>query len=309
MKCACNHHLELNASKNKNLRLDPTRTTVLRQKFVADIVRRFTKLKKEIMEAIVDQDVFGLKGSGHGLQDILLNVTVKQFNFPRSSDKIAAFMRWLKDMEELHILAIIHRPGRIGQSAEEAWTDIYIESAYKRGILRAGQEMKKAGISTPIPVGILGQDTVALSFNKPVHVDRVGLLYTRVFNELKGITNEMDKQISRTLAEGLTEGRSPRQIARMLVNRVDKIAITRGKVLARTEIVRAHHMASIQEYKNAGLLGVQIMSEWLTAGFNVCPACAELEGKVFTLAEIEPMIPVHPNCRCTAIPYLPGISF
>jgi len=306
--CTCNssHYskIQAHASKEKAIRIDPTRTATLRKKMIADVNRRFGAIKKEIYQAIVVQDAFGLKESNHTLK---VNVEPKQFAFPRSADKVSAFMSWLKTMEELHILTVIRKPGRLGVAAEGAWTDVYIESAYKQGILRAGQELKKAGLDIPIPAGELGVDTVALSFNMPVHADAVGLLYTRTFSELKGITAAMDQQISFILAQGLMEGRNPQIIARQLNERVG-VMLTRARTMARTEIVRAHHLSSIQEYENAGLAGVIIQSEWLTAGWNVCPLCAPLNGKVFEINVIKAMIPRHPNCRCCAIPYLPGIS-
>jgi len=48
---------------------------------------------------------------------------------------------------------------------------------------------------------------------------------------------------------------------------------------------------------------VIMMAEWATAGDDrVCDECASLEGKIFTLEEIESMIPRHPQCRCIALP-------
>jgi SPP1 gp7 family putative phage head morphogenesis protein len=74
--------------------------------------------------------------------------------------------------------------------------------------------------------------------------------------------------------------------------------------LARTELIRAHHLATIQEYRNWELLDIRVKAEWATARDDrVCPKCAALDGKVFTLDEIEPMIPLHPNCRCIALPW------
>jgi SPP1 gp7 family putative phage head morphogenesis protein len=82
-------------------------------------------------------------------------------------------------------------------------------------------------------------------------------------------------------------------------------AARRAEILARTEIIRAHHLGTIQEYRNQGLLNIVVKAEWKTAGDDrVCTKCASLEGKVFTLDEIEPMIPAHPNCRCIALPYV-----
>ena len=64
-------------------------------------------------------------------------------------------------------------------------------------------------------------------------------------------------------------------------------------------------MATIQEYRNWGVEGVTILGEWKTAGDDrVCEKCASMEGRVFTLDEIEPLIPLHPQCRCIALPWI-----
>ena len=76
-------------------------------------------------------------------------------------------------------------------------------------------------------------------------------------------------------------------------------------MLARTEVIRAHHIATIQEYRNWAIEGVIVKAEWMTAGDDrVCPKCEALQGKIFTLDEIELLIPLHPNCRCIALPWI-----
>jgi SPP1 gp7 family putative phage head morphogenesis protein len=113
----------------------------------------------------------------------------------------------------------------------------------------------------------------------------------------------MDKQISRTLANGLAEGRGPMEIARSLVDRVEKIGVTRARMLARTETIASHAQASLNTYEEAGLEGVQVEAEFATAQDNkVCPECQALEGRTFTMQEAQGVIPVHPNCRCAWLP-------
>ena len=85
----------------------------------------------------------------------------------------------------------------------------------------------------------------------------------------------------------------------------EEIMALRGEKMSeetKRKIGAANKLATIQEYKNWGLEGVTVMAEWATAGFDVCPKCSELQGKVFTIQQIETMIPAHPNCRCCAIP-------
>lgn len=267
---------------------------MIRRRFIADVNRRFKWLKKQIVTAIVDNDGFGLgfNRDHPSLSPIKTQQSRRrQFAFSRSEDKIKAFMEWLNEMERRGILETITRSGT-RQGIDSAWTDKYVRASYHKGMQKARGELRKAGAETPT----LEQYPISAAFNQPFHVDRVGVLYTRAFNELKGIDDEMDRQISRVLAESMVQGLGAMEIARNINDRVDKIGITRARVLARTETIRAHHVATIAEYRQYGVDGVRVKAEWLTAGFNVCPVCQALEGKVFTLDEIEGMIPRHPNC-------------
>ncbi|MEW5725354.1 MAG: minor capsid protein [Thermodesulfobacteriota bacterium] len=287
---------------NTVLRRDPTRTTSISKRFSQEFGRRFRWLKGEIRKAVIDQDCFGLSGSSFPMT--LAAPSPRQFDFPRLADKVEAFMEWLKEQERAGILEVTQRPGFRRISVEEPWTNIYLRHAYQRGIVRARQELRKAGYDVlPIELGTDEGDLgLRAAFNQPFHADRVGLIYTRAYSELKGITEAMDQAISRVLADDLATGLNPRQLAREITKKVDGIGLSRAKTLARTEVVRAHHVANIAEYRLAGAEGVEVQAEWLTAGYNVCPRCASRQGKVYSLDEIEPLIPQHPNCRCVALP-------
>src|SRR4030067_2118023 len=280
-----------NNSLNSQRNVDPTRTFSLRKRFEAILVKRFRKIRKKILEVIIEDDVFGL---------IATNVLEQgRFAFPKSADKVSSFMSWLEQAEAQDILETFYAFD--GRRKESSWMNIYIRSAYQREVLRAAAELKKRGI----PYLSLSLEEIFMS---PFHADAVALLYTRSFNELKGITNEMDKQISRVLAEGLANGENPRKIAYDIVDRVDKIGITRAGVLARKEIIRAHHEANMNEYELAGISDLEVYAELLTAGDSrVCQRCFALEkrskAKPYTIEEMRGVIPVHPNCRCVAVPF------
>lgn len=294
---------------NAVLHMDPTRTFTLRKKFVADMDKRFGELKKLITVSIVLNDCFGLKPRVTAPTPFFIQAAAKpgQFAFDRSSAKVEAFMAWLQEQEAAGVLTLVQK-SRIGGGVEQPWTNLYIDTAYQRGIRRGRQELRNQGVDIPGFGDSQLRDPVMVAFNQPIHADRVGLIYTRTYSDLRGITAAMDTQISRVLGQGIAEGRGPRELARTINERVDAIGITRARTLARTEVIRAHHSANIQEYRNAGIEGVSVKAEWSTAGFNVCPICSALQGKVFTLDEIEGMIPRHPNCRCVCLPHLPGIS-
>jgi len=287
---------------------DPTRTVSLRNSFSRDLNKRFRGLGVTIQTALINQNVLGIYN----------RFTVpprNAFNFPRSSDKINEFMTWINRQINAGILEI-GETQQLGSAIESAWTNVYIRDSYRRGVLRARAEMRKAGFNVPPLAG--NEAEIIAALNNPFHIDRVGLLFTRTYTELKGITDNMASMISRVLAQGMIDGDSPRTIAlkmRKLIEGIGDLSLTdtlgrfipasrRAEILARTEIIRAHHQAMVQEYKNWGIAGVKVKAEFLTAGDDrVCPDCQALEGEIFTLERAFGLIPVHPSCRCITLPY------
>lgn len=294
-------------------RTDPTNTFTLRRMFEKALIRRFKKLSQLITKVIVEDDVFGLTNTPM----VQASPGRQAFNFPRSGDRVAAFMQWLNQQVSDGVLEIGNM-SQIGSGVEGAWTNMYITDSYKRGVQRARYEMNKAGFDVP-KIGDSGGINAVM--NAPFHMDRVGLLYTRVFNELKGITDTMSIQMNKVLAQGMIDGDGPRTLARKMnavikgggadLSMTDTLgrfipAERRARMLAQTEMIRAHHIATVQEYKNWGTVGVKVQAEWSTSGDDrVCEQCRSLEGKVYTLDEIENLIPLHPNCRCLALPTMP----
>lgn len=311
------HHDHVGVYEATN-QYDPTRTTGLRNRFVQDMRRRFRALTVVIRKAIVDQDGFGL----NKFADYQLNPPRRfAFDFPRSVDKVEAFLRWLEQQIDMELLEI-GQIQQLGTATEASWMNLYILDSYKRGLIRARYELRNAGYDVP---SLEQTGGIEVSMSTPFHLDRVGLLYTRVYNELKGITDAMDKQISVILSQGMIDGDNPRLLARKLVAAINgqgagDLGLTdslgrfipaerRAEILARTEIIRAHHLATVQEYRNWGAQGVNVRAEFVTArDGRVCPICAALDYRLthrtYSLNEIEGLIPRHPQCRCISLPVL-----
>lgn len=287
--------------------IDPTRTATIRNAFEKQMVSRFKKLAQAVTEAVVTDDCFGL-----------MNVNVSPgkgaFQFHTTQQKQEAFMRWLNQQVDAGILQTGYAP-QLGSGAATPWTNLYIRDTYQRGVTRGRYELQKAGYPVT-PLNKSGGIEAAMGL--PMHVDRLGLAYSRAFNELKGVTTMMDTQISRVLAEGLANGEGARSLAKKM-NYVIRgtgsdLAMTdtlgrfipaerRARMIARTETIRAHHLATIQEYENWGAAGVKVRAEWETAGdARVCSKCSGMQGNEYSLEEIKGMIPAHPNCRCMALP-------
>lgn len=288
-------------------RYDPTRTTNLRNRMVSESDRRFNQIIRLIISAVVVEDIFGLIPV-ETYQETPGN---RAYSFLTDAEKVEEFNQWLQTQIDKHIISQ-RQIGKIRRFYGVEWFNKYIGDAYKRGVIRALGEIRKGGYeTTPFDINSI--------MSEMFHKERIELLYTRVYSDLKGITGQMEQQISRVLTQGLIKGDNPKTIARKLVSVIngkgvgelgitDTIgrfipAVRRAEILARTEIVRAHHLAMIREFRRWGIKNVFVKAEWKTAGDNrVCPACAFMEGRIFTLDEIEPMIPFHPQCRCIALP-------
>ena len=153
----------------------------------------------------------------------------------------------------------------------------------------------------------------------PVHLERVAQMFLRNYENLKGITADMSKQLSVILSEGFINGQNPRTIAQNIIDAVktgnladigikDKLGRympteRRASLLARTECIAAHINGAVEECLRMGYEKGQIFAEYI-AGYDdrVCDECARLHMEVFTLEEIRNMIPMHPQCRCTFVP-------
>jgi len=289
-----------------NSRTDPTRTSGLRARFQGEMIRRFATLKKDIKISIVDNNCFGIRP----LQPTNQPIPFEAFAFERDAEKLADFLKWLEGEEAAGILSRVSRPwGRLG--SQTSWLDSYIDSAYQQGIRRARAELRRAGL----PPDIYGTDplasgSISAAFNMAIHAETVAMLYMRTFEDLKTVTSVMNSELRRTIAEGLrtgisrglAEGKSIEQVTRELMSDIaagiDKIGVTRARLIARTEIIRAHHLANVNEYRQIDSdMRVTVVAEFKTAGDDrVCETCSSFDGKIYSLDEAEDLIPVHPNC-------------
>lgn len=316
----CETCLHTNAStKAKNY--DPTHTITLRGAFVKAMNKRFNMVAKAVTKTVVEDDAFGLRVTNEFQTNAVQSAGRLSFAFKSKDEKIRAFLKWLHGVEDAAILEM-NTTAQYGIWTSVPWFDVYLAHAYKQGSDRAKEEMRKQGLSYSVA------DMGGTLYMNPISLEALRVIFTRAYTDLQGVTNTMDEQISRILAQGLFEGQAPMTLARMInsaiigggetlgmdisyINRAgNQVSYfmsgkRRAEILARTEIIRAHHLATIQEYRNWGVQGVYVLAEWATAGDDrVCPECASLQGRVFTLDEIEGMIPLHPQCRCISLPYV-----
>ena len=276
-----NQRLRLNA--DKVAKDDPTKTFQLRQRAVAEINRRFAKIRKAVREAVL---VGGLVTNA---------VSPGQFEYTRDANKIPEFNAWLQNEIDREILGIAN--GTI-PAPEDHWLNVYVGDAYERGA-------KKTRAYAERNINSLDSLPDYHPLGNPFHMERAELIFQRVYSDLKGVTEVMSSQISRELANGMMRGLNPKEVAENMADRVDKIGITRARLIARTEIVESHNRASLNEAEELEEeTGVAIKMQWVTSmDGRERPSHAARHLKIYPRDEASNMLG-EPNCRCSISAYI-----
>ncbi|GAF76076.1 unnamed protein product, partial [marine sediment metagenome] len=214
------------------------------------------------------------------------------------ANKVKAYRKWLQQQIDAKILTVHAVSGK-------PWTATYAESAYRKGMMRAYTQIHSTELAKSIDFYEGSKKQFLMdAFAQPATLSKIELMYTRAFDELKGVTAAMGQQMSRALANGLIKGQGPRVIARELRKNVSGME-KRAMTIARTEVIMVHAEGQLDAFEMLGVEEVGIMAEFSTAGDDrVCPECGALEGQVMTIAEARGIITVHPNCRCAWIPFV-----
>ncbi len=145
------------------------------------------------------------------------------------------------------------------------------------------------------------------------------------------ITNMEEKQLAAITKEcsiSISSGESPGALMSRLEVDIDKgvwaTSYARAEVIARTETARIQEIGRKQrvEQQQRAFPGVQMYQQYLVAPVLrwPCKKCAQYDGNVydqfgniFILAPGKndgpmPELPIHPRCRCTYVPFIPGVS-
>jgi SPP1 gp7 family putative phage head morphogenesis protein len=270
----------------------------------SEFQRKFRVLRAQVIDVVGKRNALRLVKGRPGAASVVTvssprpltkDADPPSFEYSLSSDKIQAFMEWLKQMEDEGIF-LMSQGEPISSAVSKSWMNTYIDTTYRKGLRDGYSALTSAGADLP-------EGYSSSAFLQPVHADAVGVIYSRTYNELTGITDVMDQRISRVLASGIANGEGAMSVARNIADQVEGIGLTRARTLARTELVNAYSEATLNTYEDAGLSSVELMAEFSTAGDDqVCPECEDLDGQVMSISEARGLIPRHPRCRCSWLP-------
>ena len=272
---------------------DPTRTATLRAAYARDLRTKLLELARIVQITVGDNDALHLSDQNPPLIQQTLPAT--RFEFLNAPTRIPDFLAWLRGAID-EIMLAHYDPGRTTLTA----TNRYIYQAMQAAIKRADVEMVRAGL-LPAAIGI---DPLIPAAVPDSLARTASILYSRNYELLKGIGEDVARKIGLELSSGVIKGINPLDMAKGMTDIIRTDGIYRANMIARTEVINAFAETSLDRYEQYGVTEVQPMVELSTAGDDrVCDRCLSLEARgPRSTADARGVIPVHPNCRCTWLP-------
>lgn len=120
-------------------------------------------------------------------------------------------------------------------------------------------------------------------------------------------TRVLSKRLKDTLSTGLSQGHSVNKMSKALSDEMG-IARNRAVTLLQTESAQIASQATLKAFEETGVEEFMLSAK---LEVNTCKRCWELDGKVFKVKKAKigtNASPLHPNCRCTEIPYYPDMQ-
>ena len=105
--------------------------------------------------------------------------------------------------------------------------------------------------------------------------------------------------LNNVLLNGLQQGKTATEIAVNLHNLVGN-SFNDCHRIVRTESMHYLNDATLQRYKDSGIDEVQV---WASHDERTCDVCGLEHEKKYSINRC-PVVPFHPNCRCTIIPVI-----
>ena len=192
---------------------------------------------------------------------------------------------WFKaiDMIEGHIDDYAAKPAAVTVTA----------ASVQHGRLWADKNLGAFGYTTNAP------PAGSKPFYLPPEQRMIERYEAKALSEIKGLTGYQATNLKREMLEGFKAGETINQLTRRVRDVTGK-SVNKAITIARTETLAAGNAAAKERYSAAGIEMVEFIA---ALDDRVCEECEGLHETTYPI-EDAPSLPVHPNCRCTLVPYI-----
>ena len=160
-------------------RKDPTRTTMLRKKYMTDMRKRFNAVRSAVIQAIGKLDALGLKENeplSFNEKELTANqLPARQaWRFQTDAQKLGSFQTWMQEQVDENILSTT--------ATGNPWSAEYIDSAYRQGVVRSYNETRALDAVEDVEFYQGSREQFLTStFAQAERVSKLQFLYTRSF--------------------------------------------------------------------------------------------------------------------------------
>lgn len=203
-----------------------------------ELKKRFERINKTVKGLVSEQKDIQSVSSVNGKKFVLVYGNKTFYSYDISTERYDSINDFIERLLYGELLESIN-----GQRPQNWFYQSYLSSAYNDAIRDTIQSSKN--MADPNVVGneisMMIRQLDADAFN-PQQVQSLGLVYSRVFNEMKGLTDSMKVDLSETLTRGMASGLGIREITQDIAKRVG-VGFSRAQRISRTEILGAYRTA------------------------------------------------------------------
>jgi SPP1 gp7 family putative phage head morphogenesis protein len=120
---------------------------------------------------------------------------------------------------------------------------------------------------------------------------------THFSNRIWNNTTELARRVEENIKNLVSLGKMPNDLKRQIIQDFN-VGLYEADRLIRTESMHTYNQATLDSYSNAGVSEVQIL---VADDERLCDECGNYADKTYPINSV-PLLPFHPNCRCTIIP-------
>ena len=149
-------------------------------------------------------------------------------------------------------------------------------------------------------------DSISPGIFNPVHQEALSFLFTRSFEALSGMSQEMARNTRNILFNGAEQGLGIDELTRQINKRVS-VGKSRARLIAQTETIQAYQRGTINQADlTSDFLGEEVKLRWMTVrDAKVRHLHARWHGRIFTRENAFKNINISPwNCRCGLAPVI-----
>jgi hypothetical protein len=262
----------------------PVKIPELQEEYLKELYRRFSDIRGTLRETIQENDALRIKGGrmNDGIEPR------DDFEFEEDPLKQIEFRKQLEQWLEDGLL----EPMSMSEVEEgNHYTAIYVSAGYAQGMEFGGEMLVDRGQT-------LAADDISQLISAPIHASELETVYSRNYEGLEDITEDMDDSISSIMTRALRQGWGTSKTANKITREVRDIQNTRAKTLVRTEMLNSHNKGALRRYEQYGVTEVEILTH------TPCPICQRIEeNDPYPISEA-PRLPLdtHPNCVCSYAP-------